>query len=257
MLITGGTGLLGKALVNILETAELPYTITSRNPPVDPFPKSRWQKLDLATGNGLKEALKRIDTIFHLASDTKHYDPRIDLDGTQSLLEAAKRENVEHFIYISIVGVDKIPIKYYRIKLQAEKLIEASGLPYTILRATQFHDFVDKTLKRFLKFPIGILPKKVKIQPIDTAVVAKVLFELYHQGAEQAILNIGGPQVLEVGALARDWLQAKSLRKPVFNLPLFGELGRSLRAGGLTCREKADHSISWKAWLQQQATVSA
>jgi hypothetical protein len=68
------------------------------------------------------------------------------VDGTARLLDQARAAGVHHFIYISIVGIDQIGYSYYQHKLAAERLIEASGLSWSILRATQFHYLVDKLL---------------------------------------------------------------------------------------------------------------
>lgn len=130
ILITGGTGTLGKALSKLLTSQNITHTIGSRNNTTN---KTNWIKLDLLNKIGIKEAIKDKNTIFHLATDIKK-----DSVITQNLLEALENKEMIHFIYISIVGINKVPLTYYKRKLISENLIKQSGIPYSILRATQF-----------------------------------------------------------------------------------------------------------------------
>jgi uncharacterized protein YbjT (DUF2867 family) len=230
----------------VLNKERLPFLVSSRS---YPSVIKNWAHIDLLNGEGIDEAVKNNKVIFHLASGTKKFDKTIDVDGTIKLLQAAKANNVTHFIYISIVGIDKIPFSYYEYKLQAEKEITQSGLPYTILRATQFHELVDSAFGQFLKLPIGAIPKKIMVQPIDVNIVARELFKIYLGPPLNNILNIGGAEVFQSGDLLAAWLRITKQKKIVINFPIPGELGRALNGGALTCNEKTEDGISWDDWL--------
>jgi len=117
ILITGGTGTLGKELTGIFRQHSIPYLIASRT---NPSNLDNWLHIDLETGEGIEEATKEKKIIFHLISGTKKFSKNNDIEGTKRLLQEAKENGASHFIYISIVGIDKVPITYYQYKLQAE-----------------------------------------------------------------------------------------------------------------------------------------
>ncbi len=249
ILITGASGLLGRAVVKELRGA--PLILAGRNEP-----RSRaheWRLLDLKDLRGLPEAVAGVHTIQHLASATRGYDRRVDVDGTKALVEAAGRAGVQHLVYISIVGIDRVPMDYYRFKLDAEKVIQDSGIPYTILRATQFHEFVDMLTTRFLRFPIGLLAKHVRFQPVETALVARRMAEIGRGRPHNAILEIGGPETFEWGTLAEKWLHVTGRKKLVIGVPewLVGKGVRALVDGGLLTGERAEESITWDEYLER------
>ena len=249
VLITGGTGVLGKELRTIFPQYSIPYVIASRT---NPSNLDNWLHVDLETGNGLEEATKNKEIIFHLASGTKKFNKNIDIEGTKRLLQKAKVNGVLHFIYISIVGIDSVPLTYYQYKLQAEKEIINSGIPYTILRSTQFHEFIDFILHKLLKLPIALVPKRAKFQPIEAKVVAQKLFTIGQGQPLNKIINIGGKETFELDDIAKNWLSSQSKRRLLLNLPLFGKLNNALKNGGLTCTEKANDSITWGEWLEEK-----
>ena len=248
-LITGASGLLGRAVVHELRR-EGPILAGRSRPTGDDL---EWRPLDLKTLAGLPEAVRGIRTIQHIASATRGYDRKVDVEGTRALVEAARKEGVEHFVYISIVGIDRVPLDYYRFKLEAEKVIVESGIPYTILRATQFHEFVDMLTTRLLRFPVGFLPKQIRIQPVETAAVAKRMAEIGSRAPQNAVLEIGGPESFDWGTLAGKWLRATGHRRFVIGLPgrLLGKGVRSAMEGGLLTDERATDSISWDEYLSR------
>ena len=252
-LITGGTGTLGKELISVFQQKSIPYSTASRTRPQR---QENWLNLDLETGAGINEAVEGKKIILHLASSTKKISKNNDLVGTQKLLQAAKKNNISHFIYISIVGIDKVPLSYYQLKLQAEKEIINSGIPYTILRATQFHDFADNMLHNLLKFPLAIIPKKIKLQPIETKIVAQQLFTITQGQPLRKTINLGGKEILELEAMVNSWLQSQRKSKILFGLPLIGRTLHALKNGGLTCNKKSHESIRWEEWLKKKYNSS-
>jgi hypothetical protein len=140
--------------------------------------------------------------------------PRRDVQGTHNLLAAARAAGAPHLVYVSIVGVDRVPVPYYRIKLEVEQLVEASCLPWTVLRATQFHDLVASALRVLTRPPVVLLPAGTAFQPVDVRDVAPRLVELALAPATGRGADLGGPQVRAVTDLSRAYLDAVGRRGP-------------------------------------------
>jgi uncharacterized protein YbjT (DUF2867 family) len=146
VLVTGGTGTLGREVVACLLARQYSVRILSHqaNPSV-----SQGVELfqgNLAVGMGVPEAVAGVDAVIHCASSSR---TGMDVEGTRLLLQAAGVSGSPHIIHISIVGIDRSDYPYYKAKLESEMLIERSGLPWTILRATQFHDLVLGIIQSF------------------------------------------------------------------------------------------------------------
>ncbi|TDW22868.1 SDR family oxidoreductase [Kribbella kalugense] len=219
ILVTGGTGTLGRPTVARL--ADRQVRVLSRKPGPDRV------VADLTTGEGLA-AVAGSDVIVHLATSLGSKD----VQQTRNLLAAS--EGVKHLLMMSIAGIDRIPVAYYRHKLEAERLVAESGLPYTILRATQFHNLVDRvlTVQRFLP---AVLAPAVPLQPIAVDDVAERLAELVDQPPVNGrAADIGGPERLSVPELARLWKQARGVRRPVVPLKLPGRIFREYANGAAT-----------------------
>ncbi len=109
------------------------------------------------------------DTIVHCATTNGAADVAV----TRTLVDAARRAGTPHLVFISIVGVDRIPLGYYRAKLAAERVVEDAGRGWTILRATQFHDLVARLWRVQRRSPVTVSPAGTSIQPIDVRDVAR------------------------------------------------------------------------------------
>src|SRR5207249_6340376 len=151
--------------------------------------------------------------------------------GTRRLLTYARHAKVSHFLYVSIVGIDRIPYYYYKHKLAAESLVERSGVPYSIMRATQFHSLIDMLLRPRTRLPFVLLPLDFKFQPIDPGEVADYLLAWVKSGPAGRLPDIGGPDVRTPGALARSWSAVRGLRTPLVNLPLPAHTAQGFRPG--------------------------
>lgn len=220
LLITGGTGTVGRPTVEACRAAGLAPSILSRRPGPDHVVG------DLGDPAALATALEGVTTVLHLATNR-----RSDARATARLVSAARAAGVEHLVYLSIVGVDAVPLGYYRSKLACEQLIAASGVPHTILRATQFHDFVGGFFRAQRHLP-RLLTLDVPFQPIDTAAVAARLVELV--AAEPAggrVDDLGGPEVLPMAELGRQWQAARAARGRVIEWHAPGKLVATYRAG--------------------------
>ena len=211
---------------------------------------------DLLTGEGLEEAVEGVGTIIHCASSPLRKSRQVDVEGTRRLLQAASRAGVSHVVFISIVGVDRNPYyPYYRVKLDAERVIERSPLPWTILRATQFHEFVLKQI-RFLELgPVSLVPKGFLLQPIDTGEVTERLVELALLAPAGRVPDVGGPEVRTFADLARSYQEAAGRHRRLVEVPVPGKMARASRQGAQTCPERRYGRVTWEAFLHR--TVSS
>jgi uncharacterized protein YbjT (DUF2867 family) len=251
VLVTGGTGDLGSALVDRLVKADHAVRIMSRRAgPASGGLMTEWAQASLETGEGLAAAVDGIECVAHCASSPFRKTKEADVDGTRRLLEASKAAGVSHFLYISIVGIDKVPNPYYKHKLAVEKVIADAGVPYTILRATQFHALLDRFFgDGFLRFRVGVVPGSFKFQTIDTGEVADRMLELVESGPGGRVADIGGPEVLNAGKMAKAWTAATGRRRLVLPFPLFGKMASAFRRGLNCCPNNTYGKITWTEWL--------
>ena len=133
---------------------------------------------DLETGDGLTAAVNAVDVVAHCASAADYRRPQRDVTQTRRLLDSLNGGPRPHLIYISIVGVDRVPFGFFKAKLEAERLVEESGLPWTILRATEFHDLMLRFLILLSRAPVAIVPRTSFFQPVDAGEVADRLADL-------------------------------------------------------------------------------
>lgn len=221
ILVTGGTGTLGRLVVERLRADGHEVRVLSRH--AQPY------AVDLREGGaGLDAAVEGVDAIVHCATSPRGGDEQ----AAAHLIAAARRAGVPHLVYISIVGVDVVPLGYYKAKLAVEKLIEESGLGWTILRTTQFHDLVVQLLAALTKLPVLLVPAGVGDQPIEVAEVAGRLAELAVGGPAGRVDDMGGPEVRTFPSLAGAYLRATGKRRPVARLRLAGKAYRAFRDGG-------------------------
>ena len=201
------------------------------------------------TGKGLAQALEGVDVLIHCASSPRK--PRqTDAEGTGRLLEAASRAGVSHVVFVSIVGVDRNPyLPYYRAKLEAERIVERSPVPWTILRATQFHEFVLKQILLLERLPVMLAPRGLLLQPIDIGEVANRMVELALSKPAGRVPDIGGPEVKTLPDLARSYLKATGRRRRVVEVPVPGKAARALREGALLAPDKTDGETRWEEFL--------
>jgi uncharacterized protein YbjT (DUF2867 family) len=220
-LVTGATGTLGMPTVARLRTAG--HDVRSLSRRGGPGLVTG----DLLTGAGLDAALDGVDVVAHLATGPRG---KGDVAATRNLLDAASRAGVRHLVLISIVGIEDIPLGYYRDKVLIEALVRESGVPHTILRATQFHSFVAGLLAAQRRLPFVVAPT-VLLQPIAAAEVADRLAELATAPPAGRVPDIAGPDQRTVTDLARAWARATGTRRPVVPLTLPGRLFAAYRAG--------------------------
>ncbi len=216
ILVTGGTGTLGRPAVEHLRAAGHQVRVLSR--------RSRPGLLtgDLNTGSGIASAVDGVDTIVHLATGLG----RRDVQQTRNLLQATP--STTHVVVMSIVGIDRIPMPYYRYKLEVERLVAESGTPYSILRATQFHNLLDRIFS--VRIPVLLAPA-VTLQPIAVEDVAVRLTELVAGPVSGRAPDIGGPERRRLTDLARVWKAARPSRRPVVGVRVPGKVFRAYASG--------------------------
>jgi uncharacterized protein YbjT (DUF2867 family) len=247
VLVTGGTGVLGRRVVRRLGSAGVGTRILSHSG------KPGTMSGDLRTGQGIDAAVEGIDTIIHCATSPFRKAREVDVVGTVRLLGAAVRAGVYHLVYVSIVGIDRaVSYPYYRVKLDTERVVGGSPVPYTILRATQFYDLVLMALRYLDRLPVMPIPKGFLGQPIDAGEVADRVVELALSGPAGRVPDVGGPEVSILADAARTYLQVTGRRRRILELPVPGKTARAFREGALLCPERAYGEIRWEDFLRSR-----
>jgi len=242
VLVTGGTGTVGRVVVDRLTADGQDVRVLSRG--------RRRHRADVehvvgdvGTGDGLDAAVAGVGTIVHCVDPAEH------------LVAAAKRAGSPHLVFISIVGIDRIPFGYYRKKLADERLIAGSGLPWTVLRATQFHDLIAVLLRMLAKSPVMLLPSGFSFQPVDAGEVGERLARLALEEPVGRAPDFGGPQVRALDDLADSYLAMVGKRRPVVPIRLPGKVFGAFRGGGNLAPEHADGTITFEQYLRQQVAA--
>ena len=237
--VLGGTGTLGKAVVAAARAAGHEVRAVSRHGET---------VADVTTGAGLAEAFAEVDAIVD-GTNAMATAREVLVDGTRRVLEVAAAAGVRHFVGISIVGIDDAPLAYYQHKVVQEQVIEAGAVPWSILRATQFHDLVP----RFATPRLGIVfaPRGAKLQPVEVRDVATHVLAVVAAGPSRRVPDVGGPEVRDLPELVRAYKRAAKLRRLVLAVPLPGKLGRFLRAGKLCNPARAVGTGTFETWLHE------
>lgn len=248
ILVTGGTGTLGRLVVARLKAAGQDVRVLTRRSPASAA-GVRFCTGDLRTGAGIEAAVRGSGTVVHCASSS-----RGDVEATENLLrEASSQPTPPALVYISIVGVDRIPLGYYRSKLATERVIAGSGLPWTTLRATQFHDLVLMAAGRLARLPVVPVPAGFRFQPIDADDVAERLVDLAAAGPAGRVADLGGPQVYGAAELVRGYLRATRRPRRVLPVRLPGRTARAFRTGANLAPDHAEGRRTWEDFLAERA----
>jgi uncharacterized protein YbjT (DUF2867 family) len=246
--ILGGTGALGRVLGGRLTERGHEVTIAGRSASTEPRPGLRGVRVDLGNGEGLSEAIANAECIVHLASDPRHAK-EVDITGTERLLEQI---GDRHLIYLSIVGVDRHPLPYYRSKHATERLIEEAGGLHTIVRATQFHDFIAYRVDQMTHSLIAHVPKGYVYQPIDIREVAGAMAALAESRPQGRAPDLAGPEILGIAHLARTYMTAKGKERPLIQVPRPGRVAQAFRDGVHTNPDRAVGTVTWADHLERR-----
>src|SRR5215210_3133044 len=252
ILVTGGTGTLGRLVVRRLRGAGCDVRVLSRRSH-DSEDGIQFMTGDLATGEGIEATVDGIETIVHCAGSAKG-----DEDKARNLVRAASGVGAQHLVYISVVGADLIPMVsrvdramfgYFESKRAAERVVSDSGLPWTTLRATQFHDLMLRVARQMAKLPVIPVPAGFRFQPVDADEVAARLVELSLGKPSGLVPAIARPRVYGMNELARSSASvvARSWARPSSAHP-------TRRAEALT-RTESSRSIGMPFWRRTARVV--
>jgi len=243
VLVTGGTGVLGTVLTEELRRRGHEVRVLSRRA------GAGTHLGDLRVGTGADAAADGAELVVHAASDSRRFG-RTDEQQTQALLKAVRSSGtVRHLLYVSIVGVDAIPFGYYRRKLACERLVAEGEVPWTVLRATQFHELIAELLRRTGQLPVAPLPLDFQFQPVSAADTATRIADLLDAPPSGRAPDMGGPEVRTLGQLAWMWRAARGHPKRIVNLRLPGRVARGFRRGDNTCPDHADGTLPWAEFI--------
>jgi uncharacterized protein YbjT (DUF2867 family) len=255
MLVTGGTGTLGRLVVPRLLEAGGSVRVLSRRAR-DAAGGIEYVAGDLATGEGVDAAVDGAEVIVHCAGSSKG-----DEDKARHLVRAAARAGTRHLVFISVVGADRVPVVsgvdramfgYVASKLAAEQVVADSGLPWTTLRATQFHQLLLTLARQMAKLPVLPVPAGIRVQPVDADEVAARLAELALGPPAGLVPDLAGPRVYELAELLRGYLRAIGRRRPLLPVPLPGAAARAFRAGANLAPDRAVGRRTWEEFLAGQ-----
>lgn len=247
ILVTGGTGTLGRLVTPLLRDAGRTVRVLSRHSH-EPADGIEYVACDLLTGEGIEAAVDGTGTILHLAGG-----PKGDDEAARNLVRAASRAGVAHLVYISVIGADRVPLGYFRSKLGAERAVADSGLPWTTLRAAQFHDLVLTVVQKMAKLPVVPIPGGLRFQSVDSREVAARLVELTLDEPAGLVPDLAGPRVYGMADLIRGYLRACGKRRLMMPVRMPGKAGRAYRAGENLSLDGVDvGKRTWEDFLAEQ-----
>jgi uncharacterized protein YbjT (DUF2867 family) len=244
ILVTGGTGTLGQPTAARLRAAGHDVRVLSRKSGPGVVPG------DLLTGEGIRQAAAGADAVLHLATGRK------DVTLARTVIDAAREVGIAHLVLISIVGIDQIPLGYYRGKLEIERLVTDSKLRHSILRATQFYNLLEM-LFRAQRFSPVVFAPSITSQPIAVEDVADRLVELVAADPAGRVPDIGGPQQRTVPELARAWNLARRSRPPIVPVKIPGKTFAAYAAGHALVPGPAYGSRTFEDFLAERNEVIA
>lgn len=243
--VAGGTGTVGVHVVEVARERGHEVVVLSRSAGVD-----------LVSGSGLPDPLSGVDAVIDVAStQTISAKESTAFFGavTRNLLTAEGAAGVRHHVALSIVGIDKAPYAYYAGKVEQERLVRAGAVPWTILRATQFHEFAEQIRSQTSFGPLTIVPRMVS-QPIAAREVAERLIDLAERPPAGRVADLGGPREERTAKMVRRYARAIGARGPVLEVPLPGAYGRAMRDGTLVTTQDSDHGLqTFDQWSDAQA----
>ncbi|PRZ41173.1 uncharacterized protein YbjT (DUF2867 family) [Antricoccus suffuscus] len=252
LLVTGATGTLGTPIVTRLLDLGHEVRAASRSAPHNTagiggkFP----YRIDFATATPteVEAAVDGMDTVIHCATSGRS---KRDVEMTRALVAAATAK-AAHFVYISIVGIDDIPLGYYKGKAAAERVIARSDVSWSILRTTQFHNLVASMCAGIARIPaIAPIPKGVSFQPIAVGEVADRLVEIATGPAIGRATDMGGPEVGRLHEFFGAWAAHNGVRRRAVSVPLPGAVGKALRQGGNLAPDHAVGSGTFAQFLAE------
>ncbi len=255
IVVTGGTGGLGRRLVARLRDKGRNVRVLSRHPG-DSQEGVEYMAGDLVTNQGVEAAISGAEIVVHCAGVGKIKE---DTAQAQNLVVAATRGGVRHLVGISVVGAERNPVQsavdrsmfaYFASQRAKERVIEQSGLPWTNLRATQFYDgFILVMVRAMSKMPIVPVPAGTRFQPIDADEVADALAELALGAPAGQVPDIAGPKIYDSESLLRSYLVAIGKHRPILKIRMPGAAAAAVRNGANLAPDRAVGRRTWQEFL--------
>lgn len=253
--VTGGTGGLGRRVVARLRERGHQVRVLSRRRQ-EPAPGIEFAVGDLTGGDGVDAAVAGAEIVVHCAGTGKIKD---DTTQAENLVRAATKAGVKHILNISVVGADRIPVEtsvdramfaYFKSQRNVEIAFEESGLPWTNLRATQFHDgFILVMVAAMAKLPIVPLPSDTRFQPVDADEVADELVRLTLGAPAGQAPDFAGPKIYDGEYLLRSYLDAIGKRRPILRMRVPGKAAAAVRGGANLSPDRAVGKRTWEEFL--------
>ncbi len=255
VLVTGGTGRLGRVLLPRLVEAGFEVRALVRRPDAALPAGVAAVRGDLVDGSGLAAACEGGAAVVHLASAGSRGPSMqvIDIEGTGRLLDAARAAGSPHVLYLSIVGLEAVHYPYYEVKLAVERELAASGVPWTSLRTTQFHEL----MREWLEAAVPVFGRGVSFQPVSTVDVADEVVRLLREGPANRVVEYGGPEVLSSEALAATFTEVTGRPAPAIGDPEPGTAAAAFADGGLLAPGHTEGRGTWRAFLAGLGASSA
>ena len=245
--VVGGTGTLGAPLVAELLAAGNEVRALSRRAGSALPAGASHRRVDLTSGDGLDEALAGVEVVVDASNSSPRDAAPVLVEGTRRLLRAGASAGVRHHVGVSIVGCDRVPMPYYKVKVEQERAIAAGGVPWSLLRATQFHTLIAWAFGQAGRF--GVVPTgKARLQPIAPEVVAARLAEVAQGDPGGRVADIAGPEVRTLTELAAAWRRAGHRGLPL-RIPTIGKIGRPIGEGALCDPDAAAGGPTFAEWL--------
>lgn len=245
ILVTGGTGTIGRRVVALLREAGRDVRVLTRHPGTS-GPGIEHVAGDTVAGTGLDAALQGVETVLHLAGGAKGDDV-----AARNLVAAARRAGIAHLVLISVIGADRMPIGYFRMKLAAEQEFAGGGIPWTILRVAQLHDFVLPVVRGMARMPVAPAPRGLRFEPVDVDEVAERLTGIALGAPAGRVPDLAGPDVLEVDEMIRIFNDVQGRRRMLLPIRVPGAIGRAYRAGENLAGDDAQRgSRTWAQFLR-------
>jgi len=222
IVVTGGTGTIGRHVVPLLVDAGREVRVLTRHGGPS-SPGVEHVHGDTLCGVGLDDAFTGADTVLHLAGG-----PRGDDVAMQHVVTAARRAGVRHLVLVSVTGADRVPVGYFRAKARSEEILAGSGVPWTVLRVAQLHEFVLPLVRALRRLPVLPVIRGLRVEPVDVHDAAARLAELTLADPAGRVRDLAGPQVHDLGSL----LGATGVSRRIsLRVPFPGPVGRAYRAG--------------------------
>ncbi|MHA7306805.1 SDR family oxidoreductase [Arthrobacter sp. TMN-49] len=254
--VAGGTGLAGRAVVQVAIADGHKVRSLSRRPPAAEarVVGAEYVHADFRTGEGVALGLVGVDTLIETMDARSAAGLRALPVTSVAVLAAAARAGVGRCVLLTIVRAGECSMSYYEAQAARALSYERSGMATSVVYATQFHDLVAGIFSAGAK--VGFIPafRGVSFQPISTADVARLLVdEALLGGTEQRSVLAGGPAVLTMKALAQEWKTVTHSKARVTSVPLPGSLGTFLRLGRNLVPDHAVGRVSFGQWLKSKS----